>query len=154
MATIFLLEAHHRARNGLKILLETEPDLELVGESAELRGIVPQLEQLKPDLLIAGLTLDATELEMTREIAVRQLKTRVILLSLSADEQLIQRALDHGVAGFVLKEHGGSALSAAIRSVLAGKVYIQFTEGTEEYRDGDKPRRFDHHEASEASAYL
>ncbi|MBX3061747.1 MAG: response regulator transcription factor [Anaerolineae bacterium] len=137
MATIYLLEAHHRARDGLKILLETESDLQLVGESAQAAGIIHHLERLQPDLLIAGLTMDALELEMIREITARRLKTRVIVLSLSADEQLIKRALDHGVAGFVLKEHGGSAVSAAIRSVLAGRIYIQFTERTEEFHDGD-----------------
>jgi DNA-binding NarL/FixJ family response regulator len=118
-----LYEDHQWVRQGLKSLLETEHDLTIVGESGHCFNIVDQIEQLKPDILITDLSTSGQEFDTSRQINARRLKTQVVMLSMYADANLVQRALDNGVAAFVLKEVGSTELSTAIRSVLAGKSY-------------------------------
>lgn len=123
MTTVFLLEDHQLARRGLKLLIETENDLELVGESAHYANVVDDIAVLKPDILIADLSSSGREFDVSRQIYDRRLSTQVVMLSMYADAQLIQQAMDNGIAAFVLKEVGASELGPAIRSVIAGKSY-------------------------------
>ncbi|MBX3062635.1 MAG: response regulator transcription factor [Anaerolineae bacterium] len=123
MTTVFLLEDHQLARRGLKLLIETEGDLELVGESGHYANVVDDIASLKPDILIADLSSSGREFDVSRQINDRRLSTQVVMLSMYADDQLIQQAIDTGIAAFVLKEVGASELGTAIRSVIAGKSY-------------------------------
>ena len=125
MISIVLIDNHQSVRRGLKELLETEPDLQVVGEANDGREGVEIARRLRPDILLSDLMMDAMDgIEVTREIARQSENTRTIILSVHNDSGYVSRALREGAKGYVLKEAGIDVLIGAIRQVMAGSVYL------------------------------
>ncbi len=125
MISIVLIDNHQSVRRGLKELLETEPDLQVVGEANDGREGIEITRRLRPDILLSDLMMDAMDgIEVTREIARQSENTRTIILSVHDDSGYVSRALREGAKGYVLKEAGIDILIGAIRQVMAGSVYL------------------------------
>jgi len=125
MTTIVLADDHHVVRQGLRVLLEAEPDFSIVGEAADGLEVVATVERLKPDVLVLDLMMPGLNgLEVMREITRRSLPTRVVILSMHANEAYVLQALRSGVAGYVLKESTASDLALAVREAAAGRRYL------------------------------
>jgi len=123
--TIVLADDHHVVRQGLRALLEAEQDFHIVGEAADGLAALDAVERLKPDVLVLDLMMPGLNgLEVMREIAHRSLRTRVVILSMHANEAYVLQALQSGVAGYVLKESTASDLAQAVREAAAGRHYL------------------------------
>src|SRR5438874_1587632 len=104
MATIVLVEDHRILREGLRVLLEAQPDLSVVGEADDGVGVADMVERLTPDVLIMDLMLPGLSgMEVTRQVHQRTPGTRIIILSMHADDSYVLQALGNGALGYVLK---------------------------------------------------
>jgi two-component system response regulator NreC len=125
MTTIVLADDHHVVRQGLRALLEGQPDFQLVGEAGDGLEAVQLTERLKPDVLIIDLMMPSLNgLEATRQIGQRSPHTRVVILSMHANEAYVLEALRNGAAGYVLKDSSAADLVQAVREVVAGRRYL------------------------------
>lgn len=125
MTTIVLADDHHIVRQGLRALLEAEPDFGLVGETGDGLEAVQLAERLRPDVIVLDLMMPGLNgLEATRQIAARAPQTRVVILSMHANEAYVLEALRNGAAGYVLKDSSAAELVRAVREVVAGRRYL------------------------------
>ncbi len=125
MTSIVLADDHHVVRQGLRALLEGQPDFQLVGEAGDGLEAVQLTERLKPDVLIIDLMMPSLNgLEATRQVSQRSPQTRVVILSMHANEAYVLEALRNGAAGYVLKDSSAADLVHAVREVVAGRRYL------------------------------
>ena len=125
MTTIVLADDHHVVRQGLRVLLEGQPDFQLVGEAGDGLEAIQAVERLKPDVLVIDLMMPSLNgLEATRQVSQRSPHTRVVILSMHADEAYVLAALRNGAAGYVLKDSSAADLVQAVREVAAGRRYL------------------------------
>lgn len=122
---ILLADDHAVLRSGLKALLEMEPDLEVVGEAATGEEAVERVRELKPDIVVMDLSMPgAGGLEATRQISAMDLGTRILVLTLHAEEEYLLPVLEAGGSGYVTKASADEELIQAIRTVARGDVFI------------------------------
>jgi two-component system response regulator NreC len=122
---LLLADDHQIVRQGLRAILKSEPDFQLVGEAADGLDTVRQVERLQPDVLVLDLMMPGLSgLEVTRQVAKRCPETRVVILSMHSNVAYVVEALRAGATAYVLKESGAEELVQAIRSVAAGKRYF------------------------------
>jgi len=122
MITVILADDHIVVRQGLRYLIDSQPDLEVVGEASDGLEALDMIRKLKPmvsvlDLMMPGLG----GLEVTRQVCAI---SRVLILSMHADEAYIIEALRKGASGYVLKDATAAELIQAIRIVAAGQHYL------------------------------
>ena len=123
--TIMLADDHKIVRQGLRALLEAEPDFHLVGEAGDGLEAVQLAARLCPDVLVLDLMMPGLGgLEVTLQVGKRSPQTRVIILSMHADEAYVLEALRNGAAGYVLKESSADELVQAVREVVAGRRFL------------------------------
>jgi DNA-binding NarL/FixJ family response regulator len=125
-ATLLLVDDHQIVRQGVWAILKTEPDFRLVGEAADGQEAVRLAERLTPDVLVLDLMLPGglNGMEVARQVAKRSPKTRIVFLSMHANEAYVVEALRAGALAYVVKEAGAEELVRAIRAVLAGRRYF------------------------------
>jgi DNA-binding NarL/FixJ family response regulator len=121
--TVFLLEDHNLVRQALRRLLEAG-GVEVVGEAANGEDAVVQIKQLKPRIAIVDLSLPGRSgIDVTREIVAAK-RTRVLILSMYADEEHLRRALEAGATGYVLKDTSSEDLVKAVQTVSNGDAFF------------------------------
>jgi two-component system response regulator NreC len=122
---IVLVEDHTVVREGLRMLLASHPDLEVVGEAGDGREAVECVENLRPALVLMDLSMPGKDgMEATREIKRRFPETRILALTVHDSEEYVLVALKAGADGYILKKATHAELVMAIRSVLAGEPYL------------------------------
>lgn len=122
---IVLVEDHTVVREGLRVLLASHPDLEVVGEAGDGREAVQCVENLRPDLVLMDLSMPGKDgMEATREIKRRFPETKILALTVHDSEEYVLVALKAGADGYILKKATHAELVMAIRSVLAGEPYL------------------------------
>lgn len=122
---LLLAEDHALVRAGIRSLLASVPDIEVVGEAGDGREALAILERTPADVAILDITMPGMNgLEAAARIAERWPATSVIILSMHSNEEYVARALRAGAAGYLLKDAGTSELEAAIRSVVAGRTFL------------------------------
>jgi DNA-binding NarL/FixJ family response regulator len=125
MTTIVLADDHQLVRQGLRALLEAEPDLAVVGEASQGQETMQLVERLQPDLLVLDLMMPGLSgLEVTRQISQRVPDTRIIVLSMRTTEAYVLEALRNGAAGYVAKAASADELVQAVRAVTTGRRYL------------------------------
>jgi DNA-binding NarL/FixJ family response regulator len=123
--TIVLADDHHIVRQGLRALLEAEPDFSVVGEAADGLTAIDLVERLKPRVLVIDVVMPGLNgLEVTRRVSRSSPRTRVVILSMYANEAYVLEALNNGAAGYVLKCSDIAELVRAVREVAAGRRYL------------------------------
>lgn len=123
--SIMLADDHQIVRQGLRTLLEMEPDFKIIGEASNGLEAQSLLEKLQPDVLILDLMLgDINGLEVARFVKTHSPKTTVVVLSMYGNEGYVIEALRAGVKGYVLKESTATELVRAIREAMAGRRYL------------------------------
>jgi DNA-binding NarL/FixJ family response regulator len=122
---ILLAEDHALVRAGIRSLLTSVADLEVVGEAGDGREALAILEKIPADVVILDITMPGMNgLEAASRIAERWPATKVIILSMHSNEEYVSRALRAGAAGYLLKDAGTSELEAAIRAVVRGQTFL------------------------------
>ena len=123
-----LAEDHHIVREGIRVLLENQPDFSVIGEAGDGMTAAQITEELKPDILLVDLMMPVLNgLEVTRKAAKATPDTKVIVLSMYRNEPYVIEALRNGARGYVLKESSVTDLVDAIRSVAEGHRYLSPT---------------------------
>lgn len=122
---ILLADDHAILRRGLRALLEREDDMEVVGEAADGRETLKQVEELKPDVVVLDITMpNLNGIESARQIQAKGWRTAIIILSMHSDEGYVLRALRAGAKGYLLKDAVEAELIRAIQAVAGGKAYF------------------------------
>ena len=121
---VLLVEEHALVREGVRRILEAEPDLEVVGEASRGDEALKLLDDLRPDVVLMGARLPGMSgIETTRKIRAASPEVRVLILSAQADFAL--EALRAGASGYILKTITSRGLVAALRSVFLASTVIQ-----------------------------
>jgi two-component system response regulator NreC len=144
MITVLLADDHAMLRAGLKALISAEPDLQVVGEAGDGAEVVCLAARLRPDVVVMDLSMPVKDgLAATAEIAATLPDTRVLVLTMHAEEQYLLRVLEAGGSGYVLKRSADTELLAAIRAVHRGEAFL-YPSGMamllRAYRRGDRPQ--------------
>ena len=122
---IVIAEDHTILREGLRALISSQEDLEVVGEAGDGREAVRQVEGLTPDLILMDLSMPKMNgVEAIREIRKRIPQTRILALTVHKTEEFILEVLHAGADGYIPKDASSNELMMAIRSVLMGKRYL------------------------------
>jgi DNA-binding NarL/FixJ family response regulator len=122
---IFLADDHAVMRDGLRALLERDPELRVVGGAGDGREAVRQMLTLRPDVAILDIAMPGLNgVEAARQIAEACPETRVIMLSMYSAAEYVFRALQAGARGYLLKDSAGPAVVEAVRAVQAGRRYL------------------------------
>ncbi len=123
--SILLADDHHVVRQGLRALLEAEPDFHVLGEAADGLEAVQMVERLQPDVLVVDVMMPGLSgLEAVRQVRERFTKTQMVVLSMHANEAYVLQALQNGAMGYVLKDSNASDLVMAVREAYNGRRYL------------------------------
>jgi two-component system, NarL family, response regulator NreC len=122
---IILVDDHNIVRQGIKLILEGETGFEVVGEASDANEATTKTNELRPDVVVMDIHLAATDgVEASRRIIATHPGTKIVVLSAETAPEIVNRALQSGVSGYVLKEAAGEELIRAIHTVLSGRFYL------------------------------
>lgn len=125
MITIVLAEDHKVVRQGIKMLLDAEEDLQVIGEAGDGAEAVQLVRSLRPDILVTDLLMDGMNgIEVTELARKHSLGTQVIILSMYRSDTYVSAALEHGAIGYVVKGSGADELVRAIHEAMFGRRYL------------------------------
>jgi RNA polymerase sigma factor (sigma-70 family) len=122
---VFLADDHTVIRDGLRFMLEAQGDITVVGDAADGRQAVNQVQKLKPDVVIMDIAMpELNGIEATQQIRQTCPSTQVVILSVYSNAEHIFRALQAGARGYLLKESAGKEVVSAVRTVRVGRRYL------------------------------
>jgi DNA-binding NarL/FixJ family response regulator len=122
---ILVVDDHGVIRAGLHALLDSEPGMEVVGEASNSQDAIRLCEQLRPDIVLMDISMPgANGIVTTRRIMEIIPATRVLILTVHEDTELLQEALRCGASGYLLKQAAKSELINAIHAVARGELYV------------------------------
>ncbi len=122
---ILLVDDHAMVRQGFRMILAAQSDMEIVGEAGNGREAVELAEQLKPDVVVMDVAMpELNGIEATRRITASAPRTRILALSMYKDSVYVREILRAGARGFLLKDAIDHDLLAAVRAVASGEGYL------------------------------
>lgn len=125
MIRIVIADDHRIMRSGLRLLLEREPDLKVVGEASDGRESVEMAARLEPDVMVMDVAMpNLNGIEAARQIGARAAGVRIAILSMHSDESYVMRALSAGARAYLLKDSAEADLIAAIRAIHEGRSFF------------------------------
>jgi len=125
MVRVALCDDHAVVRHGLRLILEAEADMVVVGEAGGVAEAIVVAEATRPDVFVMDLGLpDGSGIDATTEIRRVSPTTRVLILTVHDDVAYLRHAFDAGAAGYVVKEAADAELVGAVRDVAAGRQYV------------------------------
>ena len=137
---VILADDHAVVRTGLKAVLSTARDIEVVGEARDGREALDLAERLKPDVVVMDLTMGEMDgASATKELTARGPSPRVLILTMHAEEDYLVPLIEAGAAGYLVKSTADRELVEAIRSVARGEMYVR-PSGTRVLAQGLKKR--------------
>jgi len=123
--SVFLVDDHRVLRDGLRILLETQDDIKVVGEAEDGNKAIEGITSLKPDVAVMDITMpELNGIESAQIIHESLPDIGIVILSIHSDLEHIFRALQAGAQGYLLKESAGSEVISAVRAVHLGRRYL------------------------------
>jgi DNA-binding NarL/FixJ family response regulator len=122
--TIVLIDDHKVVRQGIRSLLEFEPDFKVVGDAGDGTAGLKLVQNFRPDILITDLKMEGMNgLKVAAKVSDLSPDTKIIILSMYA-EGYISKAIENGARGYVVKGSGIDEVVRAIRAVVAGEIYL------------------------------
>jgi DNA-binding NarL/FixJ family response regulator len=123
--TVLLVDDHVLVRQGLRFVLEADPQIEIVGEASDGRLAAELAESLRPEVVLMDLTLPTMDgIEATRRITGRNEGVNVLVLTMHCDDVSVRQALKAGARGYVLKDSEDIDLLNAVKAVARGKSFF------------------------------
>jgi len=123
---VMIAEDHSMIRDGLKQLLELEPDIKVIAGCSDGRMAVEKYKEANPDVILMDINMPVKNgLEALEEIRAFDPNARAVMLTIHQDRDYLLKALEIGALGYILKDADASALIEAVRSVYEGQTYIQ-----------------------------
>lgn len=122
---VFIVDDHPIVRHGLRRMIDAEPDLQVCGEAAGESEALAAIGGLRPDVLVVDLSLDQGDgLELVRRARAARPELPILVLSMHDEAIYAERLLAAGAMGYIMKQAAADQLLAALRRVLAGRVYL------------------------------
>ncbi len=122
---VLLVDDHAMFRAGIKALLEADSRITVVGEASTGDEAVDRARELKPDVVVMDLSMPGSNgLEATRRIVALELDTKVLVLTVHAEEEYLVPVVDAGASGYLTKTSADTDLTEAIKVVARGQVYL------------------------------
>ena len=122
---VLIADDHGVLRAGLRALLKTEEDLQVVDEAADGETALRLASRLRPDIVLLDLSMPGPGgIEVTRKLKEMLPATRVLILTVHEDETLLREALNAGASGYIIKRAVESELINAIQAVSRGEIYV------------------------------
>ncbi|CAG0934672.1 Oxygen regulatory protein NreC [Thermoflexales bacterium] len=123
--TVLLADDHAVMRSGLRLLIDNQPDMRVIGEAGDGLQAIDQAAALQPDVVLLDLTMPRLDgLASLKQIRERAPQTRVLILTMHVDEQYLRDAISRGASGYVVKQAADQEVLSAIRAVMRGEVYV------------------------------
>jgi two-component system response regulator NreC len=123
--TVLVCDDHELFREGVKTILNSQPDIRVIGEAADGEQSVERAIEMDPDVVLMDISMPLLKgFDAVRRIRKVHPNTRVLILTVSDDEDLVARCLDAGAAGYVLKDSPPLQLVYAIHTVLLGQQFL------------------------------
>lgn len=125
MVTVFLVDDHEVVRRGLMDLLNSDPELEVIGEAGTVASAMAQIPALRPDVAVLDVRLpDGNGIELCRDLLSRMPDLRCLMLTSFTSDEAMLDAILAGASGYVVKDIKGLALAEAIKDVGAGRSLL------------------------------
>jgi DNA-binding NarL/FixJ family response regulator len=122
---ILIADDHDIVRDGLKMIIESQGDLRVVGTACDGHDVIRRAEELHPDIILMDISMpELNGIEASRLIKVRYPGIRIIILSMHYTSEHVFRAMYAGAQGYLLKESAGSEVVAALRAVIKGQRFF------------------------------
>lgn len=122
---ILLAEDHQTVREGIKLLVNNQPDMEVIGEAGDGEMAVRMATELKPDLLLMDISMPTMNgLKATKRLRSLDPDIKILMLTRHTDDGYLQQLLGAGANGYVLKQSAPTELTNAIRAIAAGNAYL------------------------------
>jgi two-component system, NarL family, response regulator NreC len=123
---VVLADDHNVVRTGLKAVLGTAKDIDVVGEASDGREALALIERFKPDVVVMDLAMSGMDgLAATQEIVAKAYETKVLVLTMHEEEEYLMPVLKAGAAGYLVKSAADRELIDAIRAIAHGDVYVR-----------------------------
>ena len=123
---VVLVDDHAVVRAGLKAVLGTAKDIDVVGEARNGREAVDLTARLSPDVVVMDLSMDVMDgAAATKEIVAQGIKSRVLILTMHAEDEYLVPLLEAGASGYLVKNAADRDLVDAVRTVARGEQYLQ-----------------------------
>jgi DNA-binding NarL/FixJ family response regulator len=123
--SVLLADDHGIVRAGLRALLDAQQDIDVIGEASSGEEAVELARKLEPDIIIMDISMPGGGLEATRKIAKLELPTKILILTIHAEERYLLPVLEAGGSGYVRKASLHTDLIDAIRTVFRGEVFLE-----------------------------
>ena len=125
---ILLADDHTILRAGLKMMLNAQPDMEVVGEAQSGRQAIQEAQKLQPDVILMDITMpDLNGIEATRQIKRILTEVKILVLTMHENDEYVFQALRAGASGYMLKEAADTELITAIHVIKSGQFYLSPT---------------------------
>ncbi len=125
MIRVLIADDHGLVRNGLRLMLEDEPDMTVVGEAEDGEQALSLAAELQPDVLLLDVTMPPPDgIEVARRLSEEHSSVRILMLTMHEDPHLVREALAAGAAGYMIKRAVADDLIHAIRTVAEGGNYL------------------------------
>jgi DNA-binding NarL/FixJ family response regulator len=122
---VFIVDDHTMFREGMRQLIDREPDLTVCGDAADAVEAMREIREKKPDLVIADISLSSTSgIELIKLIKAEFDELPVLVVSMHEESLYAERALHAGAMGYVMKQEPAKTVKAAIRKVLGGDIHL------------------------------
>ena len=122
---IGIVDDHALVREGLRLILEALPDVDVIGEASDCAAALSMAQLLKPDIMLVDLTLDGSDgVVLVRDLTARHPLIRVIAVTMHHHEETVRQAFLAGAAGYVVKGAASADLIAALRAVANNQHYV------------------------------
>jgi DNA-binding NarL/FixJ family response regulator len=126
MIRVLLVDDQTLVRQGIRLLLEIEPDIQVIGQAANGREAIQQVEALHPEVVLMDVRMPEMDgVAATQEICARFPETGVIILTTFEDDEIVFEGLKAGARGYLLKDISSEEMAEAVRKVAAGEALIQ-----------------------------
>lgn len=126
MIKVLIADDHAIVRAGLRTLIESDPDLELVGEAAGGYEAIELIDKTKPDILVLDISMpDIDGIAVTKLLNIKNLDVNILILTIHEDKALLREAVKSGASGYILKNAAEKELISAIKIVMRGDMYIE-----------------------------
>ena len=130
MIKAVIVDDHAVVRSGIKLLLEREEDIEVVGEAGNAKDAVFRARALKPDVILLDVVMPGESgIEVLPTLLKESPETKILVLSMQDDPRYVREAFAAGAAGYVLKEAADVEVVSAVREIAAGGRYVHPTLG-------------------------
>ncbi len=122
---ILVVDDHPIIREGMRLLINREPDLEVCGDAEEMHAALKAVDTQNPHLVILDISLNGPDgLELLKMIRARNATLPVLMLSMHDEDTYAERALRAGANGYIMKQKATEKVLTAVRRILAGEIYV------------------------------